>query len=74
MRPTFGGGGRQVETHLLDYDGDLYNAKLWVAFVRKLRDETRFSGIGELTEQLQRDVAAARAILDEERAMLPSGW
>lgn len=74
VRPTFGGGGRQVETHLLDYDGDLYNAKLWVAFVRKLRDETRFSGIGELTAQLQRDVAAARGILDEERAMLPSGW
>ena len=74
VRPTFGGGGRQIETHLLDYDGDLYNAKLWVAFTRKLRDERPFSGIDALVEQLRRDVAAAREALEEDRALLPRGW
>ena len=74
VRPTFGGGGRQIETHLLDYNGDLYNAKLWVAFDRKLRDEVPFSGVDALVAQLNRDVAAARAALDEDRAMLPYGW
>ena len=74
VRPTFGGGGRQIETHLLDYDGDLYNAKLWVAFARKLRNEQPFSGVDALVAQLQRDVAAAREALEEERGLLPQGW
>lgn len=74
VRPTFGGGGRQIETHLLDYDGDLYNAKLWVAFARQLRNEQPFSGVDALVAQLQRDVAAAREVLEEERGLLPHGW
>ena len=74
VRPTFGGGGRQIETHLLDYDGDLYNAKLWVAFARKLRNEVPFSGVDALVAQLHRDVAAAREALEEDRALLPQGW
>ncbi len=74
VRPTFGGGARQIETHLLDYDGDLYNAKLWVAFSRKLRNEQPFSGLDALVEQLRRDVEAARAALEEDRELLPAGW
>ena len=74
IRPTFGGGGRQIETHLLDYEGDLYNAKLWVAFARKLRNEVQFSGVDALVAQLHRDVAAAREALEEDRALLPRGW
>lgn len=74
VRPTFGGGARQIETHLLDYNGDLYNAKLWVAFTRKLRNEQSFSGIESLVEQLRRDVAAAREALEEDQALLPAGW
>ena len=74
VRPTFGGGGRQIETHLLDYDGNLYNAKLWVAFARKLRNEVPFSGVNALVAQLHRDVAAAREALEEDRALLPQGW
>ena len=71
VRPTFGGGRRQIETHLLDYEGDLYNAKLWVAFARKLRDEQPFGSVDALVEQLHRDVAAARETLQEESALLP---
>ena len=74
VRPTFGGGGRQIETHLLDYEGDLYNAKLWVAFTRKLRNEVQFSGVDALVAQLHRDVAAAREALEEDRGLLPRGW
>ena len=74
VRPTFGGDGRQIETHLLDYDGNLYNAKLWVAFARKLRNEQPFIGVDALVAQLNRDVAAAREALEEDRALLPAGW
>jgi riboflavin kinase/FMN adenylyltransferase len=74
FRPTFGGGGRQVETHLFDYSGDLYNARIRVAFARKLRDEVKFNGVDDLVKQLHEDVAQAKVVLAENESMLPSGW
>jgi riboflavin kinase/FMN adenylyltransferase len=74
FRPTFGVGGRQVETHLLDYSGDLYNAKIRVAFVRKLRDEMKFDGVESLVKQLHKDVTQAKVVLAEDAALLPPGW
>jgi riboflavin kinase/FMN adenylyltransferase len=63
-----------VETHLLDYSGDLYNAKIRVAFVRKLRDEMKFDGVESLVNQLHKDVAQAKVVLAEDAALLPPGW
>jgi riboflavin kinase/FMN adenylyltransferase len=74
FRPTFGGGGRQIETNLFDYSGDLYNAKIRVAFVRKLRDETKFNGVEALVTQLHEDVAQAKVVLAENESMRPPGW
>jgi len=51
----------RVEAHLLDFQGDLYGQELEVEFVRKLRDEKKFGSMAELTDQIQRDVAAVRA-------------
>jgi riboflavin kinase/FMN adenylyltransferase len=59
-RPTFGGGERTLEVHLLGGTGDLYGAKLRVAFVSRLRDERRFTGRGELAAQIEADIAVAR--------------
>ena len=74
FRPTFGPGGRQVETHLIDYSGDLYNAKIQVAFARKLREEMKFNGVESLVSQMHEDVAQAQAALTEDEWMLPSNW
>ena len=74
FRPTFGVGGRKVETHIFDYEGDLYNAKIRVAFDRKLRGEIKFNGVDALVKQLHEDVAQARVVLDEDAKMLPPGW
>ena len=63
VRPTFGGGERRVEAHLLDYEGDLYNSEIRLDFVRRLRDEQRFSSSDELRAQIEKDVRAVRAIL-----------
>lgn len=60
-RPTFDGGATAVETHLLDYEGDLYGADLKVEFLRRLRDEQRFEGVDALVSQIRRDADAARA-------------
>ncbi|MBE0430828.1 MAG: bifunctional riboflavin kinase/FAD synthetase [Dehalococcoidia bacterium] len=63
IRPTFGDGERRVETHLLGYEGDLYNRELRVEFVRRLRDEERFSSSEELKAQIEKDVREVEAIL-----------
>lgn len=67
--PTFSDGGINVETHLLDFEGDLYGRRLTLHFVRRLRAEMRFSGPEELTEQIARDCQQARGLLAG-----PAGW
>lgn len=64
VRPTFG-AGRSVEAHLLDFDGDLYGARLRVGWVARIRGEQRFDGVQALRGQLERDCGAAAAALDE---------
>lgn len=61
--PTFGEHARKVEVHLIDFTGDLYGRELRVEFVARLRDTRPFAGVGELTDQLHKDVAAARAVV-----------
>lgn len=62
--PTFGGSALKIEAHLLDYrGGQLYGQTLHLAFIKKLRDEQKFQGVEQLTEQIQRDVAEARQVL-----------
>ncbi|MBM4337253.1 MAG: bifunctional riboflavin kinase/FAD synthetase [Deltaproteobacteria bacterium] len=62
-RPTFEPGRVLVETHLLDYAGDLYERRIAVAFARRIRAERRFSGPEELARQIALDAAEARRLL-----------
>ena len=55
VRPSVGGKELLLETHVIDYSGDLYGRVLSVSLVEKLRDEKRFASIGDLKEQLMRD-------------------
>jgi riboflavin kinase/FMN adenylyltransferase len=55
---------RRVEVHLLDFGGDLYEHELEITFVEKLRDEMKFGSLGELREQIGRDVTRTREIFD----------
>jgi riboflavin kinase/FMN adenylyltransferase len=52
----------QVETHLLDFVGDLYGQAVEVTFVAKLRDEQRFASIAALRSQIEADISSARAL------------
>jgi riboflavin kinase / FMN adenylyltransferase len=63
VRPTFETGrGLLVEAHLIGFDGDLYGETLRIAFLDRLRGEKRFETVGELIEQMHRDVDEARKI------------
>jgi riboflavin kinase/FMN adenylyltransferase len=62
-RPTFGEGEKNVETHLLNYKGDLYGKEIRVEFMRKLRDEQRFPSSEELKAQIRKDILEVEAIL-----------
>lgn len=60
-RPTFDDGPPTVETHILDYDGDLYGRDLKVELLHRLRHEMKFDGVAALITQIERDAADARA-------------
>lgn len=63
FRPTIeNGGNRTIEVYLLDFSGDLYDSRLTVEFVSRLRDEKKFRSKGELANQLRADEEAVRRI------------
>jgi riboflavin kinase/FMN adenylyltransferase len=63
VRPTVDGLTHAVEVHLFDFNEDLYNTTLSVAFVDKLRNEMKFENLQALTNQLESDKLHALAIL-----------
>lgn len=62
--PTFNGLSHRTEVHVLGFDGDLYFRTILVDFIARLRGEESFAGAAQLRDQINRDVAAARAILN----------
>jgi len=63
VRPTFvTGRGELIEAYLIDFDGDLYDTRLELAFLKRLRGEKRFDSVGTLIDQMALDVQDARAI------------
>ncbi len=65
--PTFDDKELAVEAHILDLDGDLYARKMRLAFVKRLREEIKFSSADELVVQIKKDVARAREILGQAK-------
>lgn len=64
MKPTFHSEYQlTIEIHFFDYSGNLYGKDLVVYIEERLRDERKFTGIQEITAQLERDAAKARKIL-----------
>ena len=59
-RPTFEKKQVTLETHLLDWEGDLYGKSIRVEFVSRLREERKFSGSQELVRQIHSDIEHGR--------------
>jgi riboflavin kinase/FMN adenylyltransferase len=61
-RPTFGGTQLRVEAFLLDFEGELYQQRLELRFIKYLHPDIKFPSPAELVQQLKRDVADTRRI------------
>lgn len=62
-RPALNTGSRLIETHILDFDGDLYGVWLTTEFIERLRPDATFESVEALIVQLHKDEAHARALL-----------
>jgi riboflavin kinase/FMN adenylyltransferase len=71
FRPTFNGTSLAVESHLLDFSGEIRSGPMELCFWKRLRDEMKFSSAADLRRQVLRDVARTRRFfsrLDRRRA------
>jgi riboflavin kinase / FMN adenylyltransferase len=65
VRPTVDNSGRvTVETHIFNFDRDLYGAAIRLGFVQRLRDERAFESLAQLQAQIAADCARARVLFD----------
>ena len=67
MRPTFNGAALSVETHLLDFSGEVTAKRMDVRFWKRLREEKKFASPEELRAQIARDIVAARRFFSRLR-------
>jgi riboflavin kinase/FMN adenylyltransferase len=61
--PTFEDHEFTVEVHILDFSANIYDKQIRVNFIKRIRDEIKFSNISELIDQIKLDIAAAHKIL-----------
>jgi riboflavin kinase/FMN adenylyltransferase len=60
--PTFGDEALSVETHLLDFSGDILGKTIRVNFIKRLRDEKTYGSVEELADQIAQDVQEAKEL------------
>lgn len=59
-KPTFNHRGRVLETHIFDFNKDLYNKDICVKFKKFIRDEQKFNSVSELKNRIEKDVLLAK--------------
>ena len=66
--PTFKDKKFSFETHVLDFDGELLGRILKVNFIKRIRDEMKFSNAKELGVQLKQDLEDIRQVIKEYKS------
>ena len=60
IKPTIGSFKKNMETHIFNFDKELYGKQIKVEFIKKTRDEVKFRNIGELSAQIAKDCNEAK--------------
>lgn len=61
--PTLGHNKQSIEVHIFDFDQLIYDQKISVQFIRRMRDEVSFSNLESLKHQLEKDKQTAKELL-----------
>lgn len=69
VKPTIGTYNKNVETHIFNFDKELYGKDIKVEFIKKTRPEMKFGSVEELSNQIKNDCIAAKAY-HREKGML----
>jgi len=60
VKPTIGKFGKNMETHIFNFDKELYGKTIRVEFLKKTRDEKKFGSLEELAKQITKDCIMAK--------------
>lgn len=60
IKPTIGSFKKNMETHIFNFDKELYGKQIKVEFIKKTRDEVKFRNIEELSAQIAKDCNEAK--------------
>ena len=63
FNPTVDGSKRSIEIHFFDFNKDLYDKRVQVEILKRLRDEERFESIEALRKQLQIDMENSKKLI-----------
>lgn len=70
VKPTVGTFEKNIETHIFDFDKELYGKEIMVEFILKTRDEAKFDSLEALKEQIVRDCQEAKAFHESLKGSL----
>jgi riboflavin kinase/FMN adenylyltransferase len=62
--PTFGDEALSIETHLLDFSGDIVGRTIRINFIKRLRDEKTYGSVEELADQIALDVRETKELFN----------
>ncbi len=68
-KPTIGEYGKNIETHIFNFNRDIYGDSVSVEFIRRTRPEKKFDGIESLKKQIESDCITARVYHRERGAL-----
>jgi riboflavin kinase/FMN adenylyltransferase len=70
VRPTLINKKPQIEVYIFEFDEEIYGKEVEVLFIKKIRNEQKFSSLEELKNQIQLDVLTMKNIINENNFTL----